>query len=131
MTYVLALLAAIVGGAVGAFLGFFVAALLAPVLGISSFEGASGYFAVFIGGPIGGLLGLVLGATLVLRKRGISGFGAITGRIGVVLIGVVLVAAGRRGRSLPLPRHRQSERQPTKARLRNTAARGRGAANGQ
>ena len=97
MTYVLALLAAIVGGGVGAFLGSFVAGLLAPLLGISSFEGASGYFAVFIGGPIGGLLGLVLGATLVLRKRGISGFGAITGRIGVVLIGVVLVAAAAVG----------------------------------
>jgi hypothetical protein len=53
MTYLLALLAAIVGCAVGAGLGMAVAGMLAAVLGISSFEGASGYFAVLIGGPIG------------------------------------------------------------------------------
>jgi hypothetical protein len=93
MTYLFALLAAIAGGAIGAGLGMAIAGMLAPVLGISSFEGASGYFAVFIGGPIGGLLGLVLGAVLVLRKRGHHGFGAITGRLGVVLAGVILVAA--------------------------------------
>ncbi len=59
------------------FLGFSIAALLAPVLGISSFEGAAGYFAVLIGGPLGALLGLVLGVVLVLRKWGDQGFGAI------------------------------------------------------
>ncbi|HET7679440.1 MAG TPA: hypothetical protein VFK79_04820 [Xanthobacteraceae bacterium] len=93
MTYLLALLAAIVGGAIGAGLGMATAAVLAPILGISSFEGASGYFAVFIGGPIGGLLGLVLGAVLVLRKRGHQGFGAIAGRLGLVAVGVALIAA--------------------------------------
>ena len=93
MTYVLALFAAVVGGAVGAGLGIGIAGLLAPALGISSFEGASGYFAVFIGGPLGGLLGLVLGAVLVLRGRGHCGFGAISGRLGLIFIGVVLVAA--------------------------------------
>ena len=97
MTYLLALLAAIVGCAVGAGLGMAVAGLLAPVLGISSFEGASGYFAVLIGGPIGGLLGLVLGAVLVLRKRGHRGFGAVSGRLGVVVGGVALVAAAALG----------------------------------
>jgi hypothetical protein len=97
MTYVFALLAAIVGGAIGAALGISIAGIAAPMLGISSFEGASGYFAVFIGGPIGGLLGLVLGAVLVLRKRGHTGFGAISGRLGVVLAGVVAVAAAAVG----------------------------------
>ena len=58
MTYLLALLAALVGAALGFALGAAAAGLLAPVLGITSFEGASGYFAVFIGGPIGGLAGL-------------------------------------------------------------------------
>ncbi len=67
--------------------------MLAPFLGITSFEGASGYFAVFIGGPIGGLLGVILGAVLVLRSRGHRGFGAIAGRLGVVAIGLALVAA--------------------------------------
>lgn len=93
MTYVLALLAAIMGGAAGAVLGFLVAAMLAPMMGISSFEGAAGYFAVFIGGPIGGILGIILGAVLVLRWRGRQGAGAISGGLGVVVIGVALVAA--------------------------------------
>ena len=70
MTYLLALLVALVGAALGFALGAAAAGLLAPVLGITSFEGASGYFSVFIGGPIGGLAGLVLGALLVLRRAG-------------------------------------------------------------
>jgi hypothetical protein len=71
MTYLLALLAALVGAALGFALGAAAAGLAAPFLGITSFEGASGYFAVFIGGPIGGLAGLVLGALLVLRGTGV------------------------------------------------------------
>jgi hypothetical protein len=97
MTYLLALLAAIAGCAVGAGLGMAAAGMMAPVLGISSFEGASGYFAVLIGGPIGGLLGLVLGAVLVLRKRGHRGFSAVAGRLTVVVGGVALAAAGALG----------------------------------
>lgn len=97
MTYALALLAAIVGGAVGAFLGFSIAALLAPLMGISSFEGAAGYFAVFIGGPIGGLAGLLLGAVLVLRWRGPHTAGGIAGRLGVVVIGIAGAAAAAFG----------------------------------
>jgi hypothetical protein len=53
---------------------------------------ASGYFAVFIGGPIGGLAGLVLGALLVLRRVGHRG-AAVGGRIALVFAGVVGVAA--------------------------------------
>jgi MFS family permease len=97
MTFVLALLAAIVGGAIGAGLGVTIAAMLAPALGISSFEGASGYFAVFIGGPIGALLGIVLGAVLVLRWRGSRGFGAIGGRLSLVVIGIMAIATGVMG----------------------------------
>jgi hypothetical protein len=93
MTYVLALVAAIVGGAIGTALGFFVAGALAAVLGITSFEGASGYFAVFIGGPIGCLIGMVAGAVWMLRRRGVQGFGAISGRLGLVAVGVVAAAA--------------------------------------
>lgn len=97
MTYLLALLAAVAGGAAGATAGVIVAGMLAAVLGISSFEGASGYFAVFIGGPIGGLIGMILGAVLVLRRRGHHGFGAISGRLATVLVGVALVAAAAIG----------------------------------
>jgi len=77
-------------------LGAAAAAALAPLLGITSFEGASGYFAVFIGGPLGGLAGLVMGAWLVLRRAGLKG-AAVAGRIGLVFGGVVLVAAAGLG----------------------------------
>ena len=89
MTYALALLAGIVGAGLGFALGAAAAGLLAPVLGISGFEGASGYFAVFVGGPIGALLGLVLGASLVLRRAGHRSLGAIGGRLALVVIGVI------------------------------------------
>jgi len=92
MTWFLALLMAVVGAALGFAVGAAAAAALAPLLGITSFEGASGYFAVFIGGPVGGLAGLVLGAWLVLRRAGLKG-AAMAGRIGFVFGGVVLVAA--------------------------------------
>ena len=96
MTYLLALLVAVVGAALGFALGAAAAAALAPLLGITSFEGASGYFAVFIGGPLGGLAGLVLGAWLVLRRAGLRG-AAVAGRIGLVFGGVVLVSAAALG----------------------------------
>ena len=88
MKYVLALIAAIVGGAVGAFVGFFIAALLAPMLGISSFEGAAGYFAVFIGGPLGALAGIILGVTLAMRRWGDSRPGAIARGLGFSILGI-------------------------------------------
>ena len=89
MTYALALLAGIVGGGLGIGLGVAAASALAAALGISSFEGASGYFAVFIGGPIGGVLGLVLGPTLVLRRAGHRSLGALSGRLALVILGIV------------------------------------------
>jgi hypothetical protein len=93
MTYLLSLLAALLGTGLGFFAGAAAAAALAPLLGISSFEGASGYFAVFIGGPLGGLLGLVIGPVLVLRRRGHRGFSAIAGRLGLAVAGVVVLGA--------------------------------------
>src|SRR5262249_45827598 len=93
MTFLLALIAAIVGGAVGAGLGMAIAGALAPLLGIGSFEGESAYFAVFIGGPTGALLGIIIGTLLVLRWRGIRGFGAIAGRFGLVVVGIAAVGA--------------------------------------
>ena len=93
MTYALTLLAAIVGGALGFALGAAAAAALAPALGITGFEGAAGYFAIFIGGPIGGLLGLVLGSVFVLRRAGHRGLGAIGGRIALAVAGVVGIGA--------------------------------------
>jgi len=95
MTYLLALLVALVGAALGFALGATAASLLAPLFGITSFEGAAGYFSVFIGGPIGALAGLVLGALLVLRRAGQRSAGAMAGGVVFVLVGAVgLAAAG-------------------------------------
>lgn len=95
MTYLLALLVALVGAALGFALGATAAGLLAPVFGITSFEGAAGYFSVFIGGPIGALAGLLLGALLVLRRAGQRSAGAMVGGVVFVLVGAIgLAAAG-------------------------------------
>src|SRR4029453_788286 len=95
MTYLLALLVALVGAALGFALGATAASLLAPVFGITSFEGASGYFAIFIGGPIGALAGLVLGAVLFLRRAGPPRAGPRAVRVVLVLVGAIgLAVAG-------------------------------------
>ena len=91
--YLLALSAALIGGATGFALGTFVAATAAPMLGISEFEGASGYFAAFVGGPLGGLAGLVLGASIVLRRAGHRRFGALAGRTALIFVGVLGISA--------------------------------------
>lgn len=68
--------------------------MVAPALGISSFEGAAGYFAVFVFGPVGGLIGLVLGLWLVFRyKGGHRTFSAIAGRSAFVVVAIAVVAA--------------------------------------
>src|SRR4051794_13879637 len=97
MTYLLALIAALVGGGLGIALGVAAAGLLAATLGISSFEGASGYFAVFIGGPIGGLLGVSLAPWLVLRRAGHRSFAALGGRLVLVVAGVIALGAAGLG----------------------------------
>ena len=94
MTYVLAFLAAVAGTVAGFFLASALGSVLAPALGISSFEGAAGYFAVFVVGPVGGLIGLVLGLWLVLRyKGGYRTFSAIAGRSALIVVAIAVVAA--------------------------------------
>jgi hypothetical protein len=93
VTYLLALVAAILGGGLGFALGAAAAGFFAPTLGISSFEGASGYFAVFVGGPIGGLLGLVLTPLPILRRAGHRNIGALAGRVALVVVGVTVLGA--------------------------------------
>jgi hypothetical protein len=93
VTWLLALLAALIGAGLGFIAGAGLASVLAPVLGISSFEGAAGYFAVFLGGPVGALLGLVGAPLLVLRWRGHRTLSAAAGRLAVVIAGVVGLAA--------------------------------------
>lgn len=66
---------ALVGGLIGLVAGFFAGAFagmaIAAATNMSTFEGASGYFAVFLCGPIGALIGLVAGVWLTLRLRGV------------------------------------------------------------
>jgi hypothetical protein len=97
MTYLLALIAGIVGGGLGLALGIAAGALLAAALGITSFEGASGYFAVFTGGPIGGLLGLILAPLLVLRRAGHRGVAALGGRLVLIIAAVIALGAAGLG----------------------------------
>jgi hypothetical protein len=92
MTYVLAILAAIAGGGLGFALGAAAAAAMAAVLGMSNFEGASGYFAIFVGGPLGAIPGLVLGPVLVFRRAGYRGLGPLAGRSAVVIASVMGIA---------------------------------------
>jgi hypothetical protein len=95
MTYVLAVLLALVGAALGFAFGSAAAGLVALVLGITSFEGASGYFAVFVGGPIGAFAGLVAGALLALRRfGGHRTFAALAGRLAVVTASALVLVAG-------------------------------------
>lgn len=94
MTFVLAILAGIVGAA----LGWTIAAVLAigvgSLLGMSNFEGALGMQAVFGAGPIGGLVGLVLGIWLVLRRRGRASGTGLAWRIPVVILAIAGLVAG-------------------------------------
>jgi hypothetical protein len=98
MAYFLAILASLIGGGVGFLLAAAAAGVLAPALGISSFEGAAGYFAIFIGGPIGAVVGVVLGPILVLRRAGHRRIGALLPRVALAIFGALaLVAAGLGG----------------------------------
>jgi len=91
MTYILAFLAGVAGTIAGYVLATAFGVGLALVLGMSNFEGASGYFAAFVVGPIGGLIGLFLGLWLVLRyKGGYRSFSAIAGRSAIVVIAIAL-----------------------------------------
>jgi hypothetical protein len=69
MIYILAFLAAVIGAGAGFFLAAALGGVLAGALGVSSFEGAAGYLAVFGFGPVGGLVGLILGLALVFRYK--------------------------------------------------------------
>lgn len=94
MTYVFAFLAAILGATAGFFAFAALGSVFAPLLGVSSFEGAAGYFAVFVLGPLGGLAGLVIGLWLVFRyKGGHRSFSAVAGRGAAVIAAIVATAA--------------------------------------
>ncbi len=90
-------LIAIIAGIVGAALGWVVAAALALLIGdlfdVSNFEGGLGMLAVLGIGPIGGLIGLVAGVWFTLRWRGHVGLGAVAWRIPVVIVATASLLA--------------------------------------
>lgn len=94
MTYVVALLAAVIGAVVGWAAAAMIGIGIAGAVGMSNFEGAAGMFAVFGVGAMGGALGLTLGIYLALRSRGYETFGAIATRGLVVLITIGGLVAG-------------------------------------
>jgi MFS family permease len=96
MTYVFAALAGAAGAALGGVLFALLGTLVGGLLRISNFEGARGYFAVWVFGPIGVLLGLAVGLYLVFRYHGgYVGFGEIAWRGAAVVAGLLgIVGAG-------------------------------------
>lgn len=94
MVYLIALLAGLLMAAIGAVLGLAFGSALAGAFGISSFEGAAGYFAVSIA-ILAGFVGLIAGIVLALWiKGGISGFFALGARTAVLLVVVAAIATG-------------------------------------
>jgi len=93
MSIVIALVAGLLGAAIGFAGGLLIATPLATVIPVSSFEGAAGTFAVLIG-LIGGATGFLLAAMLTLRYQGgHRGLLAIGGRTAAILIGLAILAA--------------------------------------
>jgi MFS family permease len=84
---------AILGGLVGAVVGWIAAAAIAIVVsgyfGVSDFEGQRGMAAIFFFGPIGGIVGLVVGTWFALRLRS----GAKVGSKGLALRLLVVIIA--------------------------------------
>jgi hypothetical protein len=93
MTYVLAVLAGLVGAVAGYAVSGSATAVIANMMGVSSFEGAVGFLAFFAIGPIGGLIGLIAGIWIVLRRRGFRA-GALAGRGVLVIVATGVLAAG-------------------------------------
>src|SRR6185503_17329765 len=88
--YLLAAGAGIVAAVVGWFVSGAVAVWMAGLFGVSDFEGARGMFGFLAVGPIGGLAGMIGAVWLVLRRgRGPAPIGAMLGRVGLVLAGIV------------------------------------------
>jgi hypothetical protein len=94
-TFLIALLGGVVGLVGGFFAGAFIGMAIAVATHMSTFEGAAGYFAVFLCGPIGGIFGLVLGVWLALRRcGGPKSFFALLAYSGLSLGAIVAVSAG-------------------------------------
>ncbi|WP_119302141.1 hypothetical protein [Dongia deserti] len=92
----MSILRAIVGGIIGAVVGYLAAAFLSNIVmgwyGVSDFEGGRGMAAVFGFGPIGGLAGLIGGIWLGLRLGGKQPIGRTLRRAGIALLAILAIA---------------------------------------
>jgi hypothetical protein len=94
MTYLLALIAGVLGAAAGWACAAAATIYIGGLMGVSNFEGGLGMLAIWGIGPIGGLVGLVTGIALALRWRGgFSGRG-IAWRLPLVVAAIAALAAG-------------------------------------
>ena len=94
MTFILAVLGGILGAALGWTAAAFAALVISGYLGVSDFEGARAMGAIWGFGPIGGFVGLIGGIWLVLRARGVRGFTATALRMPLVIGGIAALTAG-------------------------------------
>ncbi len=94
MTYLIAVIAGILGAALGWIAAAALALLIGDLLEVSNFEGGLGMLAVLGIGPIGGLIGLVASVWFTLRWRGHVGLGAVAWRIPVVIMATASLVAG-------------------------------------
>lgn len=91
MTYVVAVIVAMLAAAAGWFVTGAVAVVIAGWCGMSDFEGGRGMFAFLFVGPLGGLLAMVAAAWCVLhRGEGRAPIGLTAVRLGGVLTAVAL-----------------------------------------
>ncbi len=92
MTYVFAIIAAMLAAVLGWFITGAIAVVVAGWCGMSDFEGGRGMFAFLFVGPLGGLLAMVGSAWAVLRRgEGRVSKGPILARLGAVLAAVAVV----------------------------------------
>ena len=90
IVFAIALGSALIGGGVGIAVGY----AIAPLLGITSFEGAIGYFILLGCAPVGAVIGFIAGAYAGLRKQGFNSFGAVAARFVIVVGGTGAVLSG-------------------------------------
>src|SRR5262245_17538183 len=93
LTFLVALLGGVVGLVAGAVAGAFSGGAIAAATRMSTFEGAAGYFVVFVCAPIGALIGLPIGVWLALRLRGGARSVATVGVYSGLTLGTVVAGA--------------------------------------
>jgi hypothetical protein len=94
MSYIIVFLIALGSALIGGIVGIAVGYAIAPLLGITSFEGAIGYFILLGCAPVGAVIGFIAGAYAGLRKQGFNSFGAVAAGFVIVVGGTGAVLAG-------------------------------------